>query len=79
MLLFFVSRYPELTTLVDQLWQLDESRFEYDKDLVIDLQGQIRGRRMLRDIAPGPLFTFVNETKLNSTVTYKGIVQPSSI
>nr|VZI07668.1 unnamed protein product [Spirometra erinaceieuropaei] len=68
------NRYPELEKLLTQLWIKDKNRLNIPQHIVLNLQGPIQGSREIPDRAPKPLFTFVDEARLNSTPTYRSFI-----
>ncbi|BHF82764.1 hypothetical protein SprV_0802590300 [Sparganum proliferum] len=68
------NRYPELEKLLTQLWIMDKNRLNIPQHIVLNLQGPIDGSREISDRAPEPLFTFVDEARLNSTPTYRRFI-----
>lgn len=65
------NKYPELEKLLTQLWIKDKNRLNIPQNIILNMQGTIRQLRENQDRAPKPLFTFVDEARLNSTPTYK--------
>ncbi|XP_052008922.1 uridylate-specific endoribonuclease C-like [Xyrauchen texanus] len=64
----------ELSNIFNELWKLDVNRLKAGTDYKITLQGKARyiphGSTSVVDRASSPLFTRVDETKLNSITTY---------
>ncbi|TRY58929.1 hypothetical protein DNTS_013428 [Danionella cerebrum] len=65
----------ELSDLLNELWKLDVNRMKPGTDYKINLQGKAgfvaEGSNIARDCARAPLFSYVNENKLQSIDTYK--------
>ncbi|KAM7533531.1 hypothetical protein Aperf_G00000122895 [Anoplocephala perfoliata] len=66
------KKYVAFENLVNQLWDMDENRFEEGKDMILNVQGYVN--QLLEDNAPEPLFVFVNETRLYETPTYRAFI-----
>ncbi|MBN3322003.1 ENDUC protein, partial [Atractosteus spatula] len=64
----------ELSSLLNELWVLDENRLKPGKDYTINLQGKAGyvapGSNTARDRARAPLFSHVNEDRLRTIKTY---------
>ncbi|XP_006633210.1 uridylate-specific endoribonuclease C [Lepisosteus oculatus] len=64
----------ELSSLLNELWALDENRLKPGKDYTISLQGKAGyvapGSNSARDRASAPLFSHVNEERLRTIKTY---------
>ncbi|XP_026885666.2 poly(U)-specific endoribonuclease-C [Electrophorus electricus] len=64
----------ELSDVFNQLWKLDVNRFKAGTDYRLSPQGKAgyiaSGSTFATDHAMAPLFSYVNENKLSSTLTY---------
>ncbi|PWS21745.1 hypothetical protein DKP78_21985, partial [Enterococcus faecium] len=64
----------ELSNILNELWNLDTNRLSPGTDYTIDLQGKAgyvtQGSTYARDYAVRPLFSKVDEDKLNSITTF---------
>ncbi|KAK2847984.1 hypothetical protein Q7C36_009666 [Tachysurus vachellii] len=64
----------ELSTIICDLWKLDVNRFTPETDYKISLQGRAafipKGSKFVVDHASSPLFSYVDEKKLQSIITY---------
>ncbi|KAG5273454.1 hypothetical protein AALO_G00151470 [Alosa alosa] len=69
----------DLSNILNELWKLDKNRLSPGTDYTIDLQGKAgyvtQGSTYARDYAAKPLFSSVDEDKLNSITTYARFIK----
>ncbi|CAL1595652.1 unnamed protein product [Knipowitschia caucasica] len=69
----------ELSSLFNDLWRLDSNRMDPGLDYTLSVQGRAgfvnQGSTIVPDRAPLPLFSFVNETKLETITTFSNLIK----
>lgn len=69
----------ELSSIFNELWRLDVNRMTPGTDYTISVQGKAgfvnQGSHVARDRASRPLFSNVNDTKLNLITTYSRFIK----
>lgn len=69
----------ELSTLFNEMWRLDTNRMSPGADYTLSVQGRAgfvnQGSQVVPDHAAFPLFSNVNETKLQTITTYSSLIR----